>query len=114
MHALSDMRTVTTFIAICFQFAWHALLIHSKAVPLAVVDDFVMKDGKLMQANFAKSLNRTWYSNMADYKLDVLKNDMILEASLDTCVEEGEDNTEDTIIEFRDIAQVFIPTFILG
>ena len=92
--------------------ARYMLLIHSSAVPMATVDEFMVKDSKLMQKNFAKSLKKTWYSMVAEHKLDVLKNDLIIEASLDSCIErEGAANTDKATIEFNDIAKVLVSIF---
>ena len=111
--ALADMYNMEKFIAICLLLARHVLLLQSNALPQAVVDDFFTKDGKLMQSNFAKSLDKAWYSTTQDYKLDVLRNDKILGASLDSCIEqEGQGNADKTVIEFQDIAQVIILSFV--
>ena len=101
----ANKMKVLTFI--WFLLASYVLVIHSSAVPMANVDEFVMKEGKLMQKNFANSLKKTWYSMVADHKLDVLKNDLIMEASLGSCIEhEGGANTDKAAMEFKEIAKV--------
>ena len=65
-----------------------------------------------MQSNFAQSMNKAWYSTTQDYKLDVLRNDKIVGASLDSCIEqEVQVHADKTFIEFQDIAQVIVLSF---
>lgn len=85
------------------------LFIFTQAVslPLGNSDEFVLVDGKLKQKNYADSLNKTWFSQFPDYKLDVLKNDFIQDASLESCIEkESEVVSNQKIIKFEDIAKV--------
>ena len=96
-------KLVTAFLL----FLKQIVLVQSISLPVSEMDLFVLKNGKLMQENHAEALNKTWYSLTSDYKLDVLKNDRIMGASLDSCVEHSsETSTGSKIIEFKDIAEV--------
>ncbi len=88
-----------------------ALPVFAESLPVAVSDEFVLRNGKLEKTIFEKSLNLSWYSAVYDYDLDVLANDFIKEDALDICVFKSSsavDPPNENKTVFKDIAKVQI------
>ena len=106
---LKRIKMMEKFIAI-----WLLLLLNIEknsvaASATAMEDVFVLKNGILMQRKFSPELNTTWFSPIANFKLDVLENDLVTNASKESCIlleQEGSEENATTVLRFKDISKV--------